>query len=76
MLNETLPQLEQLINQLIEQNNQLKQTVSELKDQNIKLTDENETLQLEALEVDEKQKNAAKTLESLLTKLQSVQQAN
>ena len=76
MNNDTFPQLEQLINQLIEQNNQLKQTVSELKDQNHKLTDENETLQLEALEVDEKQKHAATTLEGLLTKLQSVQQAN
>ncbi|SFC45174.1 cell division protein ZapB [Pseudoalteromonas denitrificans] len=76
MINDTLPQLEKLINQLIEQNTQLKQDFSELKDLNAKLTDENETLLLEALEVDEKQKHATNTLEGLLQKLQSVQQAS
>ncbi|MBE0364958.1 hypothetical protein PULV_a3255 [Pseudoalteromonas ulvae UL12] len=76
MSDNTLHQLEQLINQLIEQNNTLKQQVVELKQQNTQLVDENETMQLEAIENDEKQKHAAHTLENLLTKLQNAQQAN
>jgi len=76
MNNNTLQQLEQLIDQLITRNNQLKTDITELKEQNSKLLDENELLQLEALENEEKQKDASTTLSSLLDKLQSAQQAN
>ena len=76
MNNKTLQQLEQLIDQLITRNNQLQTDISELKEQNSKLLDENELLQLEALENEEKQKDASTTLSSLLDKLQSAQQAS
>lgn len=76
MNNNTLQQLEQLIDQLITRNNQLKTDITELKEQNSKLLDENELLQLEALENEEKQKDASTTLSSLLDKLQSAQQAS
>ncbi|ATC93257.1 hypothetical protein PTUN_a0471 [Pseudoalteromonas tunicata] len=76
MSDNTLLQLEQLINQLIEQKNKLQQEVSDLKEKNSQLIDENETLQLEAIESDEKQKHAASTLENLLLKLQNAQQVN
>ena len=76
MNNNTLQQLEQLIDQLITRNNQLQTDISELKEQNSKLLDENELLQLEALENEEKQKDASTTLSSLVDKLQSAQQAS
>jgi len=76
MNNDTLSQLEQLIDQLITRNNTLQADISELKEQNNKLLDENELLQLEALENEEKQKDASTTLSSLLDKLQSAQQAS
>jgi cell division protein FtsB len=76
MNNETLPQLEQLIDQLIAQNNKLSNEVSSLKEQNSKLIDENETLQLEVLESEEKQKETSNTLANLLGKLQSATQAS
>lgn len=59
MNNNTLQQLEQLIDQLITRNNQLQTDITELKEQNSKLLDENELLQLEALENEEKQKMQA-----------------
>jgi FtsZ-binding cell division protein ZapB len=76
MLENTLPQLEQLIEQLIEKNNSLKIEVSELKEQKSTLADENEMLQLEALDNEEKQKQANGSLENLLSKLQSAQEAS
>jgi len=76
MNNETLPKLEQLIDELINQNNRLNNELSELKAQNEKLADENETLQLEVLESEEKQKETSQTLSGLLSKLQSATQAN
>ncbi|MGB0945200.1 MULTISPECIES: cell division protein ZapB [Pseudoalteromonas] len=76
MDNNTLQQLEQLIDSLIERNNQLQTDVASLKEQNSKLADDNELLQLEALENEEKQKDASTTLTGLLDKLQSAQQAN
>ena len=76
MNNNTLQQLEQLIDQLITRNNQLQTDITELKEQNSKLLDENELLQLEALENKKKQKDASTTLSSLLDKLQSAQQAS
>jgi regulator of replication initiation timing len=76
MNNETLPKLEQLIDELINQNNRLNNELSELKAQNEKLVDENETLQLEVLESEEKQKETSQTLSGLLSKLQSATQAN
>ncbi len=76
MNNNTLQQLEQLIEQLIQRNNQLQADVSNLKEQNSKLADDNELLQLEALENEEKQKDASTTLSGLLDKLQSAQQAS
>ncbi len=76
MNNNTLQQLEQLIDQLITRNNQLQTDITELKEQNSKLLDENELLQLEALEKKKKQKDASTTLSSLLDKLQSAQQAS
>lgn len=76
MNNDTLSQLEQLIDQLIGQNSQLQAQVNELKDKNSKLIDENEILQLEVLESEEKQKDTSTTLTGLLEKLQSVQQAS
>ena len=76
MLENTLPQLEQLIEKIIEKNNELNIEVNHLKAQNLTLADENEMLQLETLEGEEKQKQAKDTLEKLLTKLQSAQEAS
>ena len=76
MDNNTIQQLEQLIDSLIERNNQLQTDVASLKEQNSKLADDNELLQLEALENEEKQKDASTTLTGLLDKLQSAQQAS
>ena len=76
MDNNTLQQLEQLIDSLIERNNQLQTDVASLKEQNSKLADDNELLQLEALENEEKQKDASTTLTGLPDKLQSAQQAS
>jgi len=74
MLENTLPQLEQLIEQIIEKNNQLKSQVAELMQQKSLLVDENELLQLEALEGEEKQQQTSNVLTSLLDKLQSVEE--
>ncbi|MEL0640245.1 cell division protein ZapB [Pseudoalteromonas aliena] len=76
MNNTTLQQLEQLIDSLIERNNQLQTDVINLKEQNAKLADDNELLQLEALENEEKQKDTSTTLSGLLDKLQSAQQGS
>ena len=76
MNNETLSQLEQLIDKLILRNSELESEVKSLQEQNSQLLDENETLQLEVLENEEKQKDTSSTLTGLLEKLQSVQQAS
>ena len=76
MNNETLSQLEQLIDKLILRNSELESEVKSLQEQNSKLLDENETLQLEVLENEEKQKDTSSTLTGLLEKIQSVQQAS
>ena len=76
MLENTLPQLEQLIENIIDKNNKLKAQVSELEQQKANLLDENETFQIEALESEEKQKQANATLTSLLEKLQSVEEVS
>lgn len=76
MNNETLSQLEQLIDKLILRNSELESEVKSLQEHNSKLLDENETLQLEVLENEEKQKDTSSTLTGLLEKLQSVQQAS
>ncbi|MGB2740450.1 MAG: DUF904 domain-containing protein [Cognaticolwellia sp.] len=74
MLENTLPELEQLIEKIIEKNNLLKNQVAELEQQKTILTDENEMLQLEALEGEEKQKQTNTVLTNLLGKLQSVEE--
>jgi len=74
MLENTLPQLEQLIEQIIEKNNHLKSQVAELEKQKLVLVEENEMLQLEALEGEEKQKQTSTVLANLLDKLQSVEE--
>jgi len=76
MIDNTLPQLEQLIEDIVEKNNQLKNQVNELEQKNVVLIDENETLQLDALEGEEKQKQTSDVLAKLLNKLQSVQEVN
>ncbi len=76
MNNETLSQLEQLIDKLILRNSELESEVKNLQAETAKLLDENETLQLEVLENEEKQKDASSTLTGLLEKLQSVQQTS
>jgi hypothetical protein len=76
MLENTLPQLEQLIEDIIAKNNQLKSQVLELEQQKTALLDENETLQLEALDGEEKQKQTNSVLTNLLGKLQSVEEVN
>ncbi|MFT5757092.1 MAG: cell division protein ZapB [Alteromonadaceae bacterium] len=76
MLDNTLPQLEQLIEDIIAKNNQLKNQIAELEQKNTALIDENETLQLDAIEGEEKQKQTGDVLASLLSKLQSVQEVN
>lgn len=75
MNQETLSQIQQLVEQLIEKNNHLSNEVVSLKEANAKLLDENENLQLEVLENEEKQKEASSTLTHLLEKLQSVSAA-
>jgi cell division protein ZapB len=74
MSENTLPQLEQLIEQIIDKNNLLKSQVSELELQKSVLADENEILQLEALESEEKQKQTNDVLANLLGKLRSVEE--
>ncbi|MBA6287841.1 DUF904 domain-containing protein [Colwellia sp. MB3u-4] len=74
MIENTLPQLEQLIEQIIAKNKLLKSQVAELELQKSVLVDENEMLQLEALEGEEKQKQTNSVLTSLLGKLQSVEE--
>jgi cell division protein ZapB len=74
MIENTLPQLEQLIEQIIAKNKLLKSQVAELELQKSMLVDENEMLQLEALEGEEKQKQTNNVLTSLLGKLQSVEE--
>lgn len=74
MKENTLPQLEQLIEQIIAKNKLLKSQVAELELQKSMLVDENEMLQLEALEGEEKQKQTNNVLTSLLGKLQSVEE--
>ena len=74
MLENTLPQLEQLIEQIIDKNTQLKNQIAELEQQKSLLVDENEMLQLEALEGEEKQKQTSNVLTNLLDKLQSVEE--
>ncbi|MBA6342484.1 DUF904 domain-containing protein [Colwellia sp. MB02u-10] len=74
MSENTLPQLEQLIEQIIAKNKLLKSQVAELELQKSVLVDENEMLQLEALEGEEKQKQTNSVLTSLLGKLQSVEE--
>jgi len=76
MIDNTLPQLEQLIEEIVEKNNQLRNQVSELEQKNSLLIDENETLQLDALEGEEKQKQTSDVLANLLSKLQSAQEVN
>ena len=76
MLENTLPHLEKLIEDIIAKNNQLKNQVAELEQQKSLLLDENETLQLEALDGEEKQKQTSNVLNSLLSKLQSVEEVN
>jgi hypothetical protein len=76
MLENTLPQLEQLIEDIIAKNNQLKNQVAELEQEKSLLLDENETLQLEALDGEEKQKQTNNVLTNLLGKLQSVEEVN
>jgi hypothetical protein len=76
MLDNTLPQLEQLIEKIIDKNNKLQTLVAELEQQKASLLDENETFQLEALENEEKQKQANTALTSLLDKLQSVEEVS
>ncbi len=74
MLENTLHQLEQLIERIIDKNNQLQSTIVELEQQKSVLVDENETLQLEVLEGEEKQTQTNDALASLLGKLQSVEE--
>jgi cell division protein ZapB len=58
----------------IDKNNLLKSQVAELELQKSVLADENEMLQLEALEGEEKQKQTNDVLANLLGKLQSVEE--
>tara|TARA_B110000467_G_scaffold157490_1_gene172316 strand:+ start:1125 stop:1355 length:231 start_codon:yes stop_codon:yes gene_type:complete len=76
MLENTLPQLEQLIEKIIDKNNKLTSLVAELEQQKAVLMDENETFQLEALEGEENQKQTNSALTSLLEKLQSVEEVS
>jgi hypothetical protein len=76
MLENTLPQLEQLIEKIIDKNNKLTTLVAELEQQKAGHIDENETIQLEALENEEKQKQTKHALSSLLEKLQSVEEVS
>ena len=71
MNQDTLSQLEQLVDKLIARNGELSQEITNLRESNAKLQDENETLQLEVLESEEKQKETSTTLSSLLEKLQA-----
>ena len=76
MLENTLPQLEQLIEDIIEKNNQLKSKIVELEQEKSTLADENEMLQLEILEGEEKRSQTNETLTNLLGKLQSADEVN
>lgn len=71
MLENTLPELQQLIEDIIADNSQLKTHITSLENQNNSLREENEVLQLEALEGEESQKKTQDVLAGLLGKLQS-----
>lgn len=73
MLENTLPQLEELIEQTIENNIQLKKQVAELQQEKIKLVEDYELLQLEVAETEENQKQAEAGLNRLLTRLRETQ---
>ncbi len=77
MLETALPKLEQLIEQLLDKNQSLRQDVANINQQNeqlntklSELTDENEILQLEALEQEEKHASTLNKINALLGRLE------
>ncbi len=77
MLETALPKLEQLIEQLLVKNQSLQQDISSLNEQNEQLNakfrevaDENEILQLDALEQEEKHNTTLNKINALLGRLE------
>ena len=77
MLETALPKLEQLIEQLLVKNQSLHQDVAQMNEQQTllntkvqELTDENEILQLEALEQEEKHSSTLDKINALLGRLE------
>lgn len=66
MLETTLSQLEQAVSQLLEQNQNLQGRCAALEAQLQQVQEENDTLQLNALEQEEKQAATLNRLQSLL----------
>lgn len=78
MLEETLEQMEQLIGDLLAQNQQLLASQTELTEALAQIKEENDTLQLQVLEMEEKQGAVVARLQTMLQragKLTSVGQA-
>ncbi len=77
MLDNVLPKLEQLTEQLLDknqhlnqENTRLSQETEQLNEQIKRLTDENETLQLEVFEQEEKHSGSLNRINTLLQRLE------
>lgn len=66
MLEETLEQMEQLIGDLLTQNQQLLASQTELTEALAQIKEENDTLQLQVMEMEEKQGAVAARLQAML----------
>lgn len=81
MMEAALPKLEQLIEQLItknasltQENERLSQANATLSSTNEELAESNELLQLEALEIEEKQKATVEKIQAMLGRLELAEQ--
>ncbi|MDM8349373.1 hypothetical protein P8H27_10725 [Pseudomonas sp. sp1636] len=66
MLESSLSQLEQLVSDLVQENKALRGTNAQLSNELAQLKDENETLQLSALEQEELHSSAAARIQALV----------
>ena len=68
MLENTLVELERVVAELLQQNQTLNQTCANLQQQLTQVREENDTLQLAALEQEEKQSAAVARLQALVAR--------
>lgn len=75
MLEATLTQLEQLINELLQQNSAQNENVSRLEQELQRVKEENDTLQLAAMEMEEQQNEILTRLQTLVQRGGTTQKA-